>query len=65
MKCPLSNHGLHPSETGERVLPADCILNECAWWNEYFGKCCIAVDAYLKGIEDHRLEIKQTIKDRY
>ena len=36
-----------------------CDRDKCAWWDEYFGKCTIAVSSYLKGIEDHRLEVRQ------
>ena len=65
MKCPISNFGLHPSTTGERLSPADCLREECAWWEEHFGKCAIAVEAHLKGVADHRLEVKESQRDRY
>ncbi len=38
---------------------------DCAWWNKHFGQCSIAVEAYLKGLADHRLEVKQASEDRY
>jgi len=41
-----------------------CDMLECAWWDEYFGKCTIAVSSYLRGIEEHRLEVKQVMGDR-
>ena len=28
-----------------------CERSACEWWIERFGRCCIAVDAYLKGCE--------------
>ena len=43
MKCPLSNFGLHPSTTGERMSPADCLKEECAWWHEGLEECCLRV----------------------
>jgi len=41
-----------------------CEEENCAWWNEYFGKCSIAVDSYLKGIETHRQEVKEYMRNR-
>ena len=38
--------------------PEKCLEANCAWWNEHFGMCCQAVDAYLKGQEDLRKERK-------
>jgi len=34
----------------------DCARNNCELWNERFGKCSLAVDAYLKGQTDIRAE---------
>ena len=34
----------------------ECERLDCQWWNERFGMCCIAVDAYLKGQEDWQRE---------
>lgn len=33
-----------------------CLKEECAWWNDHFGICSQAVDAFLKGQEDWRRE---------
>jgi len=33
-----------------------CEKEQCELWNERFGKCSLAVDAYLKGQEDIRAE---------
>ena len=33
-----------------------CEKEQCELWNERFGKCSFAVDAYLKGQEDIRAE---------
>ena len=33
-----------------------CLGKGCELWNERFGMCCEAVDAYLKGQEDWRAE---------
>jgi len=44
---------------GVKILEPEyfqCETTNCAWWNERFGMCCIAVDAYLKGVEDSRRE---------
>lgn len=62
MICPLYQAALLSSpvntswnkKTKESYAPCDGA--DCAWWNEHFGGCCIAVDAYLKGQEDHRAE---------
>jgi hypothetical protein len=44
---------------GEPLNPDyNCMMDECSWWNERFGMCCIAVDAYQRGIEDRRKEFK-------
>lgn len=34
----------------------ECARNNCELWNEHFGRCSLAVDAYLKGQEDYRRE---------
>lgn len=66
MICPLKfNSNTIDADGNSRSHSCLCELQDCAWWNEYFGKCSIAIDSYLKGIEDHRLEIKQAMKDRY
>lgn len=41
-----------------------CQTTACAWWNERFGMCCVAVPAYIKGVEDRRQELKEWKKDR-
>ena len=38
-----------------------CEQSNCAWWEAITGRCCMAVDAYLKGQEDWRRE-KETIR---
>ena len=40
----------------------DCERDGCALWNERFGMCSLAVDAYLKGQEDWRREKEITRK---
>lgn len=42
----------------------NCEQGACALWCEYFGKCSLAVDAYLKGHEDFRREKGDERKDR-
>ena len=37
-------------------IGTDCMRQECELWNERFGMCSFAVDAYLKGQEDWRAE---------
>ena len=64
MKCPLFVQSYMLKTGAAPTHQCDCLKEECAWWNEYFGKCCVAVSSYLKGIEGHRLEIKQTMRDR-
>jgi len=39
----------------------DCEQAACQLWNERFGMCSLAVDAYLKGQEDRQKE--KGIKD--
>ncbi len=34
----------------------DCRKQDCEWWNERFGRCAFAVDAYLAGQADWRAE---------
>jgi len=45
-----SNRGF---SSGDRF---ECDRGYCALWNERFGMCSFAVDAYLKGQEDARKE---------
>lgn len=33
-------------------IDTECIRTTCAWWNQRFAMCAMAVDAYLKGQED-------------
>jgi hypothetical protein len=54
MICPIKPQAF---DTREGCYPdAECDRELCAWWNERFGMCCQAVDAYLKGQEDRRSE---------
>ena len=56
MKCPIV-FSSNLTGTGEqRFVFGDCLKQECEWWNEHFGMCSQAVDAYLKGQEDRRRE---------
>jgi hypothetical protein len=57
--CPfkMANPTLPPSEW-------KCEKDGCAWWDEYWGKCSIAVEAMLRGHEDHQKEIKAFMADR-
>jgi len=43
-------------------LACQCNRDDCAWWNERFGMCSQAVDAYLKGQRDWFLERKNIRK---
>ena len=63
MICPLKPQQFDSHE--ECYPDATCDMGNCAWWEEHFGKCCIAVDAYLKGVADHRLEVKESMRDKY
>jgi len=69
MYCPLKFTVFADPEVSptEKVLDVNCQceLTKCAWYDEYFGKCSMAVDSYLKGIADHRLEVKQSTRDGY
>ena len=56
MKCPLKTSKYIWPSGAEECQFEDCLGAECAWWEAEFGKCCIAVDAYLKAVADHRLE---------
>ena len=46
-------------------IPQDweCVRVYCGLWNEHFGMCSFAVDAYLKGHEDSRRESKIDARD--
>ena len=64
MNCPfkMANPGLTPhwsheegSYTGQ---DCGCEKTNCELWNEHFGKCSLAIDAYIKGIEDYRKEFE-------
>jgi len=39
-----------------------CEGSQCAWWEPYFGMCCMKVPAYLKGVEDERRQIRGTLR---
>lgn len=53
MECPMTFNQQTHLPDGERLEPGyHCIVNNCAWWNDRFGMCCITVNAYLKGVED-------------
>jgi len=41
-----------------------CEKTDCAWWEGHFGKCGMVVDAYLEGVEDHRKETQEFIRER-
>lgn len=48
MICPVlsSSYALRDSQL------INCLGQECAWWNEQFGKCSITVDAgFQRGFE--------------
>ncbi len=55
MLCPMKFHAKIQARADELDYDPDCNTN-CSWWNERFGMCCIAIDAYQKGIEDRRRE---------
>lgn len=64
MKCPVlraakisSGQEFTASWKGDDCLKADCEL-----WIERFGRCCMAVDAYLKGQADWRAESQAEAK---
>ena len=56
--CPfkMANPGLTASYRPEMECFSDaewtCEKDTCQLWNERFGMCSLAVDAYLKGQED-------------
>ena len=56
MKCPLKRSKYVYLSGSEEAVFEDCIYRECAWWEERFGKCCIAVDAYLQSQADRHTE---------
>lgn len=39
-----------------------CLGKDCELWIERFGRCCMAVDAYLKGQADWRAEAQAEAK---
>ena len=48
MLCPMKFH------RQEVWADTKCEGKKCAWWNEYYAKCSVAVDAHLKSTEDKR-----------
>ena len=62
MFCPykMSNEqlagGYDPAAGSYGERDWECEQNGCQLWNERFGMCSRAVDAYLKGNEDWRRE---------
>jgi aspartate/tyrosine/aromatic aminotransferase len=36
----------------DAIIRAISCDKNCAWYNERFGMCCVAVDAHLKATED-------------
>lgn len=65
MKCPKFRVALLSLGVSYDNAHDECLKQDCEWFNEHFGRCSLAVDAYLKGQEDHRLEVKQAMKDRW
>jgi len=64
MKCPLNKATTYFDGKEYQVVMADCLKEECAWWEERFKKCCVAVPAYLSGNEDVRKEAKALYDNR-
>ncbi len=58
MKCPLREVHMQTAVDKWDWVSADCLQAECAWWNDRFGMCSPAVDAYLKGQVDYHNEIR-------
>lgn len=65
MRCPILEIGWMQTKVGDKGVSSDCLRQDCAWWEEHFGKCCIAIEAHLKGMADHRLEVKESQRDRF
>ena len=53
--CPVITSGGVGRE-GVGFTPFACMSIECAWWNETYGKCSIAVPAYKMGYDEERAE---------
>jgi len=51
MFCPMKF--INPNKPMEYC---QCEREQCEWWNERFGRCSLAVDAFLKGNADWRAE---------
>lgn len=63
MLCPLKFNSL---SLGNHIQDmCKCEHQECAWWEERFGKCAIAVNAYLEGREDHQAEVRDFMRNRH
>lgn len=45
-------------------VKVECFKEKCALWIHRFSMCALAVDAYLKGVEDVRLEHEMLRKER-
>ncbi len=56
MKCPLKTSKYIWPSGAEECQFEDCLGAECAWWNEHFGICCMAVYAHQAAVEDRQLE---------
>ena len=53
--CPMKFNRPNPDDWG-------CEGCECAWWNEPLGICSIVAEAYLKGLEVERQELKDSVE---
>lgn len=64
MKCPLFELGRILKGYSGDSTEGNCIKERCAWWNEHFGMCSMAVDARLKATEDRLRERGMPTKNR-
>lgn len=56
MKCPLLHTTYVYPSGGKELELSDCIKEDCAWWDEKKGQCCIKTLSQLEingGINTH------------
>lgn len=60
MKCPILPKTQYHDGKEEQVILADCLKEECAWWEEAQGECSIKTIA--RGLEYISTDITQVLE---
>lgn len=62
MKCPLVREDVYRKGLKVGTAMSECGEELCAWWNERYGMCCVAVAAHITA-EEEKLEEKLIERD--